>query len=222
MIFDTRKLASEFIGTLFLVATVVGSGIMAESLAGGNAAVALLGNTLATAGILYVLITCLGPVSGAHFNPAVSFVFCLKGELVPAHCVQYIIFQCLGAMAGVMLAHAMFDQSLIQAGVNIRFGSNIWLSEGVATFGLVATILTGLRHKPESVASLVSLYITAGYWFTSSTSFANPAVTLGRSFTNSFSGIRLSDMPFFVIAQFLGAALAYYLVSELLSKKHSQ
>ena len=221
MIFDVRKLASEFIGTLFLVATVIGSGIMAESLAEGNAAVALLGNTLATAGILYVLITCLGPISGAHFNPAVSFVFWLKRELSTARCALYIIFQCLGAIAGVILAHAMFDQSLIQTGVKIRFGSNIWLSESIATFGLVATILTGLRHKPESVPSLVSLYITAGYWFTSSTSFANPAVTLGRSFTDSFSGIRLVDMPFFVISQFLGAALAYYLVRKLLSTNSS-
>lgn len=221
MIFDVRKLASEFIGTLFLVATVIGSGIMAESLAEGNAAVALLGNTLATAGILYVLIICLGPISGAHFNPAVSFVFWLKRELSTDRCTLYIIFQCLGAIAGVILAHAMFDQSLIQTGVKIRFGSNIWLSESIATFGLVATILTGLRHKPESVPSLVSLYITAGYWFTSSTSFANPAVTLGRSFTNSFSGIRLVDMPFFVISQFLGAALAYYLVRKLLSTNSS-
>ena len=209
MIFDVRKLASEFIGTLFLVATVIGSGIMAESLADGNEAVALLGNTLATAGILYVLITCLGPISGAHFNPAVSFVFWLNKELSTDLCALYIIFQCLGAIAGVILAHAMFDQSLFQTGVKIRFGSNIWLSESIATFGLVATILTGLRHKPESVPSLVSLYITAGYWFTSSTSFANPAVTLGRSFTDSFSGIRLVDMPFFVISQFLGAAFAY-------------
>ena len=221
MIFDVRKLASEFIGTLFLVATVIGSGIMAESLAEGNAAVALLGNTLATAGILYVLITCLGPISGAHFNPAVSFVFWLKRELSTDRCTLYIIFQCLGAIAGVILAHAMFAQSLIQTGVKIRFGSNIWLSESIATFGLVATILTGLRHKPESVPSLVSLYITAGYWFTSSTSFANPAVTLGRSFTDSFSGIRLVDMPFFVISQFLGAALAYYLVRKLLSTNSS-
>lgn len=221
MIFDVRKLASEFIGTLFLVATVIGSGIMAESLAEGNAAVALLGNTLATAGILYVLITCLGPISGAHFNPAVSFVFWLKRELSTDRCTLYIIFQSLGAIAGVILAHAMFDQSLIQTGVKIRFGSNIWLSESIATFGLVATILTGLRHKPESVPSLVSLYITAGYWFTSSTSFANPAVTLGRSFTDSFSGIRLVDMPFFVISQFLGAALAYYLVRKLLSTNSS-
>ena len=221
MIFDVRKLASEFIGTLFLVATVIGSGIMAESLAEGNAAVALLGNTLSTAGILYVLITCLGPISGAHFNPAVSFVFWLKRELSTDRCTLYIIFQCLGAIAGVILAHAMFDQSLIQTGVKIRFGSNIWLSESIATFGLVATILTGLRHKPESVPSLVSLYITAGYWFTSSTSFANPAVTLGRSFTDSFSGIRLVDMPFFVISQFLGAALAYYLVRKLLSTNSS-
>ncbi|MEC8518751.1 MAG: MIP/aquaporin family protein [Pseudomonadota bacterium] len=221
MIFDVRKLASEFIGTLFLVATVIGSGIMAESLAEGNAAVALLGNTLATAGILYVLITCLGPISGAHFNPAVSFVFWLKRELSTDRCTLYIIFQCLGAIVGVILAHAMFDQSLIQTGVKIRFGSNIWLSESIATFGLVATILTGLRHKPESVPSLVSLYITAGYWFTSSTSFANPAVTLGRSFTDSFSGIRLVDMPFFVISQFLGAALAYYLVRKLLSTNSS-
>ncbi|MGB0192144.1 MAG: aquaporin [Candidatus Micropelagos thuwalensis] len=221
MIFDVRKLASEFIGTLFLVATVIGSGMMAESLAEGNAAVALLGNTLATAGILYVLVTCLGPISGAHFNPAVSFVFWLKRELSTDRCTLYIIFQCLGAIAGVILAHAMFDQSLIQTGVKIRFGSNIWLSESIATFGLVATILTGLRHKPESVPSLVSLYITAGYWFTSSTSFANPAVTLGRSFTDSFSGIRLVDMPFFVISQFLGAALAYYLVRKLLSTNSS-
>ena len=221
MIFDVRKLASEFIGTLFLVATVIGSGIMAESLAEGNAAVALLGNTLATAGILYVLITCLGPISGAHFNPAVSFVFWLKRELSTDRCTLYIIFQCLGAIAGVILAHAMFDQSLIQTGVKIRFGSNIWLSESIATFGLVATILSGLRHKPESVPSLVSLYITAGYWFTSSTSFANPAVTLGRSFTDSFSGIRLVDMPFFVISQFFGAALAYYLVRKLLSTNRS-
>ena len=221
MIFDVRKLASEFIGTLFLVATVIGSGVMAESLAEGNAAVALLGNTLATAGILYVLITCLGPISGAHFNPAVSFVFWLKRELSTDRCTLYIIFQCLGAIAGVILAHAMFDQSLIQTGVKIRFGSNIWLSESIATFGLVATILTGLRHKPERVPSLVSLYITAGYWFTSSTSFANPAVTLGRSFTDSFSGIRLVDMPFFVISQFLGAALAYYLVRKLLSTNSS-
>lgn len=221
MIFDVRKLASEFIGTLFLVATVIGSGIMAESLAEGNAAVALLGNTLATACILYVLISCLGPISGAHFNPAVSFVFWLKRELSTDRCTLYIIFQCLGAIAGVILAHAMFDQSLIQTGVKIRFGSNIWLSESIATFGLVATILTGLRHKPESVPSLVSLYITAGYWFTSSTSFANPAVTLGRSFTDSFSGIRLVDMPFFVISQFLGAALAYYLVRKLLSTNSS-
>ncbi|EJW21290.1 major intrinsic protein [alpha proteobacterium IMCC14465] len=222
MIFDTRKLASEFIGTLFLVATVVGSGIMAETLAEGNAAVALLGNTLATAGILYVLITCLGPVSGAHFNPAVSVVFWLKGELGAVDCTQYIVFQCLGAMAGVMLAHAMFDQSLIQTSVNMRYGSNIWLAESVATFGLVATILTGLRHRPESVASLVSLYITAGYWFTASTSFANPAVTLGRSFTDSFSGIRLCDMPFFVLAQLLGAVLAYYLVRALLPKNNTE
>lgn len=222
MIFDTRKLASEFIGTLFLVATVVGSGIMAETLAEGNAAVALLGNTLATAGILYVLITCLGPVSGAHFNPAVSVVFWLKGELGAVDCTQYIVFQCLGAMAGVMLAHAMFDQSLIQTSVNMRYGSNIWIAESVATFGLVATILTGLRHRPESVASLVSLYITAGYWFTASTSFANPAVTLGRSFTDSFSGIRLSNMPFFVLAQFVGAVLAYYLVRALLSKNNTE
>ena len=145
MIFDVRKLASEFIGTLFLVATVIGSGIMAESLADGNEAVALLGNTLATAGILYVLITCLGPISGAHFNPAVSFVFWLNRELSTDSCALYIIFQCLGAIAGVILAHAMFDQSLIQTGVKIRFGSNIWLSESIATFGLVATILTGLR-----------------------------------------------------------------------------
>ena len=179
-------------------------------MSGGNDGVALLGNTLATAGILYVLITVFGPVSGAHFNPAVSLVFALRGELTAAMMLAYVVVQCAGGVAGTMLAHAMFELPLLSPASTARTGAGQWLAEGVACFGLLLAILGGLRHRPEAVASLVALYITAGYWFTASTSFANPAVTLARGFTDSFSGIRPLDMPGFWLAQCAGAVLAFF------------
>ena len=212
----SRSLFAEFLGTLFLVCTVVGSGIMAAGMANGNDAVALLGNTLATGAILYVLITGLGPVSGAHFNPAVSLVFFLRKELSFAMLIGFVVMQAAGGLAGTMLAHAMFDMPLLEAGQNIRTGSGKWIGEAVATFGLVMTIVAGLKYRAEAVPMLVGLYITAGYWFTSSTSFANPAVTLARGFTDSFSGIRPVDMPGFWGAQILGALLALWVMSWLL------
>lgn len=204
-----RQLLAEALGTLLLVCTVVGSGIMAVNLADGNNGVALLGNTIATGAILYVLITILGPVSGAHFNPAVSLVFKLRGELTLSVMAAYIGAQAAGGIVGTMLAHAMFDMPLLDPSQNIRTGFGQWLGEAVATFGLLATILGGLAYRAEAVPTLVGLYITAGYWFTSSTSFANPAVTLARGLTDSFSGIRPLDMPGFWLAQLAGAVLAY-------------
>ncbi|CAI8195075.1 MAG: Aquaporin Z [Alphaproteobacteria bacterium] len=203
-----RKLAAEALGTLLLVCTVVGSGIMAVNLAEGNDAVALLGNTIATGAILYVLITIFGPVSGAHFNPAVSLVFRLRGELGNSDFLAYIGAQLIGGLLGTALAHAMFELALFTPSVNIRTGHGQFLAETVASFGLVMTILGGLKYRAEAVPMLVGLYITAGYWFTASTSFANPAVTLARGFTDSFSGIRPTDMPLFWLAQFIGAVLA--------------
>ena len=212
----SRSIFAEFLGTVFLVCTVVGSGIMAAGMANGNDAVALLGNTLATGAILYVLITGLGPVSGAHFNPAVSLVFFLRKELSFAMLIGFVVVQAAGGLAGTMLAHAMFDMPLLEAGQNIRTGSGKWIGEAVATFGLVMTILAGLKYRAEAVPMLVGLYITAGYWFTSSTSFANPAVTLARGFTDSFSGIRPVDMPGFWGAQTLGALAALLVMRWLL------
>ena len=205
-----RKLAAEALGTLLLVCTVVGSGIMAVNLAGGNDAVALLGNTIATGAILYVLITIFGPVSGAHFNPAVSLVFRLRGELENRDFLAYVGAQLFGGLLGTVLAHAMFELALLTPSGNIRTGHGQFLAETVATFGLVMTILGGLKYRAEAVPMLVGLYITAGYWFTASTSFANPAVTLARGFTDSFSGIRPADMPLFWLAQFFGAVLALF------------
>jgi glycerol uptake facilitator-like aquaporin len=199
-----RAVLAEILGTALLVATVVGSGIMAADLANGNLAVALLGNTLATAAILYVLITLMGPVSGAHFNPAVSLMFYLRGDLRLAHLAVYSVCQFAGGLIGVAMAHAMFDQPLLQASSVIREGWHLSFSEWVASFGLGLTILGGLRYRPDAVAMLVGLYIAAGYWFTASTSFANPAVTLARSFSDSFSGIRLADTPLFILAQYAG------------------
>ncbi|MDA8544910.1 aquaporin family protein [Alphaproteobacteria bacterium] len=203
-----KKLAAEALGTLLLVCTVVGSGIMAVNLAGGNDAVALLGNTIATGAILYVLITIFGPVSGAHFNPAVSLVFRLRGELENRDFLAYVGAQLFGGLLGTVLAHAMFELALLTPSVNIRTGHGQFLAETVATFGLVMTILGGLKYRAEAVPMLVGFYITAGYWFTASTSFANPAVTLARGFTDSFAGIRPTDMPLFWLAQFIGAVLA--------------
>jgi len=212
-----RKLVAEALGTLLLVCTVVGSGIMAVNLAGGNNAVALLGNTLATGAILVVLITVLGPLSGAHFNPVVSLVFRLKGQLSNGQFAAYVTAQMLGGVIGTVLAHAMFELALMTPSVNIRSGHGQFIAEIVATFGLVMTILGGLKYRAEAVPTLVGLYITAGYWFTASTSFANPAVTLARGLTDSFAGIRPIDMPLFWVAQILGAILAFYAMGALMA-----
>ena len=211
-----RRLLAEFVGTAVLLATVVGSGIMGQTLSQGNAAIALLANAAATAGALCVLITTLGPVSGAHFNPVVTLVMRLRGELPTTTALAYLLVQCLGAVAGVLLAHAMFELPLLQPGTQVRTGAAQWLSEGVATCGLVMTILLGVRYRLQAVPALVASYIFAAYWFTASTSFANPAVTLARSLTQTFSGIRPEDMAGFVIAQLAGALLATALAAWLL------
>jgi len=213
-----RRLAAEALGTGLLVATVVGSGIMAESLT-KDMALALLGNTLPTGAILVVLITILGPISGAHFNPAVTLVFALKRDLAPRDALLYVAAQVAGGIAGTMIAHAMFAMPLWEASLKMRTGGAQWLAEGVAAFGLVATILAGIRFERASVPWLVGLYITAAYWFTSSTSFANPAVAIARSMTNSFSGIRPADLPGFIAAEFCGAVAALMLVRWLLRAK---
>lgn len=213
----SRRLVAEALGTLLLVATVVGSGIMAERLAGGNMAVALLGNTLATGAILYVLITALGPVSGAHFNPAVTLVFALRRDLGWGTAAGFILVQILGAIGGTMLAHAMFEVPLIQVSTHARSGPAQWLSEAVATFALVFTILATLRARPDAVALTVALVIVAGYWFTASTSFANPAVTIARSLTDSFSGIAPNDVAAFILAQTVGALLGWLVADWLVA-----
>lgn len=206
-----QRLLAEFAGTALLLATVIGSGVMGEALSGGNVAVALLANTLATGAILVVLITMLGPVSGAHFNPAVTTVFAVRRDIELPAAAAYILAQTAGAIAGVLLAHAMFDLPILQLSQKVRSGWGQALSEWVAAFGLVATILLTLRSRPEAVATSVGLYITAAYWFTASTSFANPAVTLARAFSDTFAGIRLMDVPVFVVVQVAGAlsALAF-------------
>jgi glycerol uptake facilitator-like aquaporin len=206
MAFDLhRRIAAEALGTGLLVATVVGSGIMAAKLAGGNNAIALLGNTIPTGAILFVLITILGPVSGAHFNPAVSLVMAWRGALakseLPAYCGAQIAGGCLGTIA----AHAMFDLPLWQLSTTARTGAAQWFAEFVAAFGLLLTIIGAVRFKPEAVATSVGLYITAAYWFTASTSFANPAVTIARALTNSFAGIDPAHAPAFIVAQIAGA-----------------
>ncbi len=199
----TRALAAEFIGSLILFATVVGSGVMAQRLAGGNDAVALIGNTAATGAVLYVLITLLGPISGAHFNPAVTLTLGDRKLRLP-----FLAAQLTGGVIGVVAAHAMFDLPLLQTSTHIRTGTGQWIGEFVATFGLLFTIVAGSRQRPDAVPALVALWIVAGYWFTSSTSFANPAITIARALTDSFAGIRPIDVPGFVIAQLAGAWMA--------------
>ena len=211
-----QRLAAEAVGTGFLLATVVGSGIMAEALAGGNVAVALLGNTLPTGAILVVLIAMLGPVSDAHFNPAVTLVFALRRELPAGEGVLYVLMQIAGAVAGVWLAHLMFDLPIIQASQKVRFGPGQWVAEATATFGLVLAILATVRQRPSAVPMAVGLYIVAAYWFTASTSFANPAVTIARALSDTFAGIRPADMPAFILAQLLGAILALWFATWLL------
>jgi glycerol uptake facilitator-like aquaporin len=216
-----RRLAAEALGTALLVATVVGSGIMAESLT-KDVALALLGNTLPTGAILVVLISILGPISGAHFNPAVSLVFALKGELTPRDAMLYVAAQVAGGIAGTVIAHAMFALPLLDASLKARTGGAQWLAEAVAAFGLVATIVAGIRFDRQAVPWLVGLYITAAYWFTSSTSFANPAVAIARSLTNTFSGIRPVDLPGFIVAELCGAVAALAFTSWLLREGGEQ
>ena len=217
----SRRLLAEFLGTALLLACVVGSGIMGVKLSGGNDGIALLANAGATAGVLYVLIAVLGPISGAHFNPAVTLVMRLRGELASGEALAYLLVQVLAAVAGVLLAHARFELPLWQPGDHVRSGGAQWLSEGVATFGLLLTILLGVRHRPAAVPALVASYIFAAYWFTASTSFANPAVTLARSLTQTFAGIRPDDVGGFVLAQLAGALLALG-VARLLDEPRRQ
>jgi glycerol uptake facilitator-like aquaporin len=210
-----RRLFAEALGTMLLVATVVGSGIMAERLT-GDVALALLANTLATAAMLAVLIMILGPISGAHFNPAVSLVFALRRTIAWRDAALYAVTQIAAGVLGTMLAHAMFALPLLDASLKARNGDGQWLSEGVATFGLLLTILAGGRFASASVAWLVGLYIAAAYWFTASTSFANPAVSIARAFTNTFAGIRPADLGGFVAAQVMGALAALVVAHWLL------
>ena len=210
-----RRLAAEAMGTALLVAAVVGSGIMAESLT-KDVALALLCNTLPTGAILVVLISILGPISGAHFNPAVTLVFALRRELGRGEALAYILVQVIGGIAGTMLAHAMFGLPMWEASLRMRTGTAQWLAEGIAAFGLLATILGGLKFNRPAIPWLVGLYITAAYWFTSSTSFANPAVAIARSLTNSFSGIRPGDLPGFIMAEVCGALAAFFVMNWLL------
>lgn len=210
------RLVAEALGTALLVATVVGSGIMAETLAGGNIALALLANTIATGAMLFVLITIFGPVSGAHFNPVVSGVFMLRGELSIGLLATYGLAQTAGGVAGTVLAHAMFDQPLLQFSLRERSGLSQWLSEAVATFALVLTILGTLRARPAAVPASVALVIVAGYWFTASTSFANPAVTIARALSNTFAGIAPSDVAAFIAAQIIGGLGAWWVAERVL------
>lgn len=213
-----RRLAAEALGTALLVATVIGSGIMAESMT-KDAALTLLGNTLPTGSILIVLITILGPVSGAHFNPAVSLVFALKRQLTAPEASLYVAAQVAGGILGAMAAHLMFALTILDVSLKMRTGGAQWFAEGVATFGLIATILGGIRFRQDAIPWLVGLYITAAYWFTASTSFANPAVAIARSLTNTFSGIRPLDLPGFIVAEFCGALVALSLMAWLLREE---
>jgi glycerol uptake facilitator-like aquaporin len=203
-----RRLAAEALGTGFLLVAVVGSGIMAERLAGGNIAVALLANAIATGAALVVLITILGPLSGAHFNPAVSLWFAARGDLPAREAVFYVVVQIAAAVLGVWLAHAMFEMPILEISPKLRAGPAQALAEFIATFGLLATIAGGLRFAPHAIAMLVGLYITGAYWFTASTSFANPAVTLARSLTDSFAGIAPQSAPLFIAAQLAAVIVA--------------
>ena len=216
MSFDLRRrLAAELLGTAVLVAAVVGSGIMADALT-RDTALALLANTIATGAVLVVLITILGPVSGAHLNPAVSLVFAIRREIAPRDAALYGLAQIAGGIAGTLVAHAMFALPLIEVSTKIRSGGAQWLSEGVAAFGLVLTILAGIRFQRSAIPWLVGLYITAAYWFTASTSFANPAVALARSLSDTFAGIRPVDLPGFVAAEITGALAALAFAGWLL------
>jgi glycerol uptake facilitator-like aquaporin len=214
-----RRLAAEGLGSGLLAATVIGSGILASRLSGGNEGVALLGNTLATAAILFVLVGTLGPVSGAHFNPAVTLVAALRRETAPGAAMAYVVVQIAGCIAGAMLAHAMFSLPLVQTGLSNRSGAERVLAEGAATFALVIAIIGGARHRPSDLPAIVALVIAAGYWWTSSTSFANPAITLARSLSDTFAGIRPQDAPGFVAGQIAGALTAWMIGGWLFGRQ---
>jgi len=214
-----RRLAAEGLGSFFLFAAVIGSGIMAERLSGGNVGLALLSNAIATGGMLFVLITMLGPISGAHMNPAVSLVAASRRELAWRDAVAYIAVQTAFGVLGAWAAHLMFDLPILQLSTKMRSGSGQWAGETIATFGLVLTILSSVRHRPHQVPAAVACYITAAYWFTSSTSFANPAITVARSLTDTFAGIAPADAPMFVAAQLAGAVAAAALAWPLFPAK---
>ncbi len=216
-----RRLAAEALGTCLLVAAVVGSGIMAETLT-RDVGLQLLCNTIPTGAVLVVLITILGPISGAHFNPAVSLVMALRGEISRLELASYIFAQIAGGIAGTIVAHLMFGVPALELSAKIRTGGAQWFSEGVAAFGLLLTILAGVRFQAAAVPWLVGLYITSAYWFTASTSFANPAVAVARSLTPTFSGIRPLDLPGFILSQLVGAFLAFLLLSWLLQAKREK
>ena len=213
----SRRLVAEALGTAMLVAAVVGSGIMADRLT-DDVALSLLGNTIPTGAMLVVLITILGPISGAHFNPAVTLVFALRREIQTKAAIAYVIAQITGGIAGTFLAHAMFDLPILQISQTVRAGSGQWIAGIAAAFGLVFTILAGLRFRSDAIPWLVGLYITSAYWFTASTSFANPAVAIARALSNTFAGIRPLDVPAFIVAELLGALLAMALAGWLLSE----
>lgn len=215
---SARALSAEAIGTAMLLIGVVGSGIMGEQLADGNVAIALLANAIATGAMLYVIITVLGPISGAHFNPAVTLAFALRGEIAPALAVLYVVVQIAAGLFGVFAAHAMFDLPIFQTSTTThRTGLAQWWSETLATLGLLFVIFGGIRHRPEAIPTLVALYITGAYWFTSSTSFANPAVTIARGFSDTFAGIYPGHIAMFIVAQILAVAIAHLTLRRLFS-----
>ncbi len=204
----TSKLLAEFIGTAFLLIGVVGSGIMGDALSGGNVALALLANAIATGCMLYAIITTLGPVSGAHFNPAVTLAFALRRDILPGLALAYVGVQIAGGIAGVWLTHVMFDLPVLQFSATSRTGANLWVSEILATFGLLFVIFGGLKNRPDAIPALVGLYITGAYWFTSSTSFANPAVTIARGLSDTFAGIDPAHVPMIILMQVIGVGVA--------------
>ena len=210
-----QKLLAEALGTAFLLIGVVGSGIMGETLAGGNMAIALLANAIATGCVLYVIIMTLGPISGAHFNPVVTLAFLIRGNFTTLPAIAYIAVQITGGIIGVWLTHMMFDLAIFQTSTTARTGPPLWFSEVIATFGLLFVIFGGLHARAEAVPTLVALYITGAYWFTASTSFANPAVTIARAFSDTFAGIAPAHAPQFILAQLAGLALATLILPRL-------
>ena len=213
-----RLILAEFLGTALLLVSVVGSGIMGESLANGNVAITLLANAIATGCMLYCIITLFGPVSGAHFNPIVTLAFLVRGKMAPLTALRFVVAQVVGGICGVWLVHVMFDQPILQLSQTARTGVNLWSSEIFASFGLLLVIFGGLAHNKRAIPAMVGLYITSAYWFTSSTSFANPAVSIARSLSDSFSGILPAHVPMFITCQLIGLALALCAISLLFPK----